>query len=254
MSPPSSSPDISSPPSLPPSLYDAPSQDIPTKHYRFYLEDRMAVFRVENTLFKVHRHFLSQGSELFESMFSLPVGNDNTAQEEIIPLPDVRVAEFEALLTFFYRRDPNLPADLKFWSDLLSISTRFFFDAIREQAVQKLAELLRGNRNPVEKIYLASKFDIASWKREAYCALCEREDPLELWEATRIGWETAILLVKAREVLRDNRSHPASPEPSSPRPTPSAPQPVAWLFGPEPRYTKGRVSWAITKVFGEIKS
>ncbi|KAI0340267.1 hypothetical protein BDW22DRAFT_1303859, partial [Trametopsis cervina] len=149
--------------------------------------------QVQSTLFKVHRYFLSRQSEVFETMFKLPPGDDN-AKEEIIYVPDVTVTEFEALLKFCYH---GLPNDSKFWSDLLSISTRFIFDTARDQAVQRLSELLNGN--PVEKIYLASKFNINNWLREAYCDLCERSNPLEIPEAKRIGWETAILLAKARE-------------------------------------------------------
>lgn len=60
------------------------------------------VTQVQNHLFKVHRYFLTQESKFFETMFSLPLGADDSEADKTIPLPDVTSAEFEALLCFFY--------------------------------------------------------------------------------------------------------------------------------------------------------
>ncbi|KAI0290003.1 hypothetical protein BC826DRAFT_583555 [Russula brevipes] len=42
------------------------------RHDEFYFQDEMTVFQVENRLFRVHRHFLADNSDIFSSMFSLP--------------------------------------------------------------------------------------------------------------------------------------------------------------------------------------
>lgn len=84
-------------------------------------------------------------------MFRLPENQNKGRVEKPTKLPDVTIAELEALLTFFYdgyvfsnsqrtrsvnmnshTRMHTLPQDWKFWSDLLSISTRFCFDIIRQ--------------------------------------------------------------------------------------------------------------------------
>jgi hypothetical protein len=68
---------------------------------------------VENQLFKVHRHFLIEGSEVFRDMFahaggtgtgknSVEDATEGTTDDWPIPLPDVTVEEFEVLLQCFY--------------------------------------------------------------------------------------------------------------------------------------------------------
>ncbi|KAF7759946.1 hypothetical protein Agabi119p4_11641 [Agaricus bisporus var. burnettii] len=52
---------------------DAPSpqNSTPTRVESFYFDDDpMAIFLVEDKLFKVHRHFFIEGSQIFRDMFS----------------------------------------------------------------------------------------------------------------------------------------------------------------------------------------
>ncbi|KAF8961862.1 hypothetical protein BDZ97DRAFT_1759686 [Flammula alnicola] len=79
----------------------------PIRHEKYYLPDYgMAIFNIQGRLYKVHRHFFIQESEVFKSMFdcpSPPGGNqDGDSDETPIYLPEVTCAEFEALLDFFY--------------------------------------------------------------------------------------------------------------------------------------------------------
>jgi hypothetical protein len=53
---------------------------------------------------------------------------------------------------------------------------------------------------------LAVKHDIPEWLPLAYAALCQRDDPLEVEEAKRLGIETTVLLAKARERVRKGSS------------------------------------------------
>ncbi|KAI0088338.1 hypothetical protein BDY19DRAFT_994244 [Irpex rosettiformis] len=186
-----------------PALSDGPSRPslAQEKHGRFYFDDCMSTFRVEDKLFRVHRFFFIRESEFFETMFSLPLGADSTEGDTPIPLPDVTPSEFEALLRFFYEGMHGLPEDLPFWRDLLSISTRFLFDAVRRRAISELGHCA----TPVEKIYLAKKYDVPQWLQSSYEELCRRSAPIQLWEAESMGWDTGIQLANAREILRDER-------------------------------------------------
>ena len=65
-------------------------------------------FQVQNELFRVHRFFLIRESKFFETMFSLPLGANDTEADLPIPLPDVTPVEFEDLLRFFYERFVSL--------------------------------------------------------------------------------------------------------------------------------------------------
>ncbi|KAI0251875.1 hypothetical protein BJV78DRAFT_1207408 [Lactifluus subvellereus] len=75
----------------------------------------MTVFRVENCLFRVHRHFLTNNSPIFNSMFSLPLGSmdgstaEGTCDTNPIYLSGVTVLEFETLLQYFYNRFGSCP-------------------------------------------------------------------------------------------------------------------------------------------------
>jgi hypothetical protein len=146
-------------------------------------------------------------------------------------------------------------SDVQFWSNLLSISTRFFFDKIRERAIRMLSL----SATPVDKLYLAQKYDIPQWVQQARKRLCERSRPLEIWEAERIGWDTAILLAKAREILRDSSQlEPDQPPSRSPSPPGSiaslASSVIHRISTPSPSYGDWRVSWAVNQSFGEAKT
>jgi hypothetical protein len=97
--------------------------------------------------------------------------------------------------------------------DLLSISTRLDFTAVREDTISIL-----GNEriDPIDKILLAEKYDVPSWLAPAYRSLCKRSQPIEEHEAERIGLKKTVLLARAREALRECRSRP--PTPQSPAP------------------------------------
>ncbi|GBE83340.1 hypothetical protein SCP_0503880 [Sparassis crispa] len=89
-----------------PSLPDPPDADAPPcAHSKYYLEDDLVIFVVENHLFKVHRYFLVRESDFFRTMFELPPGEtpaEGQTDDKAIPLPGVTRREFECLLDFLY--------------------------------------------------------------------------------------------------------------------------------------------------------
>lgn len=115
--------------------------------------------------------------------------------------------------------------------DLLSISTRFDFEAIRQRAIHDIdyPHPFRRPLDPINKIVLAEKHDIPKWLAPAYAALCQRANPLELWEAQKLGMEKTVLLHRAREAVRELApGSPVTPcyayEPPLPQPSiPSEP-------------------------------
>lgn len=141
----------------------------------------------------------------------------------------------------------TLPQDWKFWSDLLSISTRFCFDKIRQRAIIQLSSSL----TPIEKIYHGKKYDVPNWLREGYQSVCKRAQPLDLPEAEKIGWETAIMLAKAREIYyRTDAPMKFGVSPLF------APAPSVNLFQAESRSSleDEKVARAIDAVFGPMRS
>ncbi|KAJ7243590.1 hypothetical protein B0H12DRAFT_1022919 [Mycena haematopus] len=217
---------------LTPDIEPSQADDSPRKNKRYYFDDDvMAIFLVGNQHFKVHRYYLRKESEVFNWMFACPPGADSPdgcSDERAIPLPGVTPPEFEALCDFFYEEKfQHHRASTREWISLLSISTRFDFQRLRECAIAALENrsigptFWRGEIDPIEQIVLAEKHDIPHWLRIAYVKICERSDPLEEWEAEKIGARKTALLARARETVR-NPHHHTPPAPASRSPSPAA--------------------------------
>ncbi|KAK7042602.1 BTB domain-containing protein [Favolaschia claudopus] len=201
-----------------PAIFDSqgPGTDpeIPKNNKKYYFDDDLSIFSAGNQRFKVHRHFLRKESEHFKGMFTCPPppeGPDGTCDERPIPLYGVTPAEFEALLDFFYEEKfQRSMASTQEWINLLSISTRYVFQRVREAAIRALDEPLPS----VDRIVLAEKHDIPHWLRIAYVEICERSKPLSGEEAEKIGARKTAMLAQARETVRNPHHQVASAPPS----------------------------------------
>ncbi|TFK75563.1 hypothetical protein BDN72DRAFT_757466, partial [Pluteus cervinus] len=182
---------------------------------------------VEGTLFRVHQHFLVRESEVFKWMFtnlSEKDGRQGDSDTNPIVLTDVQIDEFESLLDFFYngmhdhlgaiaasqksRQPPKTPlsnSSPQHLMNLLSISTRFEFDRIRQYATDEL-QRITNTLDPIDVILLAEKHDVFQWIAPALSRLCQRDKPLTVVEARKLGFETAILVAEARELLHEVHS------------------------------------------------
>ncbi|TCD64997.1 hypothetical protein EIP91_003364 [Steccherinum ochraceum] len=202
----------------------------PVRHEKYYFDDEMVIFLVENRLFKVHKYFLVRESECFETMFQLPPGpsvaTEGKSDGTPIILPDVTAEEFEHVLDFFYsgmyevpKRKDTSRASLTRWTSLLSTAQRLAFYRLRDRAIAELWRL-RGLLTPIERICLAQRFDLDAasgtgrgqqWVKPAYEMLSERREPLEVWEAEKVGMRVAVGIAKARErVLRAKFEGPSA--------------------------------------------
>lgn len=91
---------------------------------------------------------------------------------------------------------------LEDWVALLSISTRYIFDKIRDLAITQISTIVL---DPVKKIDLADKFTIPQWLPGAYVDLCKRPEPLTDSEAETLGLRTVVRVAKAREAVREKK-------------------------------------------------
>ena len=156
-----------------------------------------------------------------------------SSDNDPIELQDVTQTEFESLLDFLYdgcvlhltdffecykfvfRMHNETTPSLAAWTSLLSISTRFEMNRIRTRAIAEIISF-RPNIDPVDQVVLAVQHNIPEWLPLGYAALCQREDPLELEEAERLGMKTTVLLAKARESVRKIGSVPQNNIPMTP--------------------------------------
>ncbi|KAI0251873.1 hypothetical protein BJV78DRAFT_1207359 [Lactifluus subvellereus] len=184
----------------------------------FHFEDSQVVLQVERNTYKVHRYFLVRESPFFRDLFSLPQSGDTTVvegsdDEHPIFLPDTAVSEFESLLRFLYfgmHDDNNLT--LKDWITMLSISTRFIFDKVRERAIKEITTHL-DQFNPFELIGLATKYDVQQWLKPAYEKAVTRTDLISHAEALKVPSPIVVMLMRSREQYWKNRGHPSTATP-----------------------------------------
>ena len=102
-------------------------------------------------------------------------------------------------------------------------------------------------------LYLARKYNVPQWIQPERKQLCSRLKPLEVGEAARIGWDTAVLLAKAREILRDESRREPDEPPADKAKRRSHDELEFWPEDSE-LYTDWRVTWALEQAFGTVKS
>jgi len=176
----------------------------------FYLTGEMAVFQVENQLFRVPQCLLSHHSPFFYSMFSLPCGDgkvvEGRSEVDPIPLPGVKVLEFEILLLYLFNgANDTFCLPQSSWVALLSIAHRYEFMNVRERAIREIYDR-KPDSDPKSKpdyamlISAAEKYDVPPWHVvPTFVAVVVREEPLTDVEAALLPMGTVVRLARARE-------------------------------------------------------
>ena len=87
---------------------------------------------------------------------------------------------------------------------MLSTSCALSFPAARAHAISAL-DAASPPLDPVERVFLAEKYDIPAWLRPAFVELCARAQPLEDAEAEVLGLQTTARLARAREAVLEEK-------------------------------------------------
>jgi hypothetical protein len=102
---------------------------------------------------------------------------------------------------------------LEDWVAVLSISTRFDFEKIRNRAIAEIdsgQHILRGGSgaqlDPVTKIVLAEKHDVPQWFEPAFRALCQRAEPIDELEGEKLGIKVTTRLMEERSTAWRDRA------------------------------------------------
>ncbi|KAG9092566.1 hypothetical protein FS749_015612 [Ceratobasidium sp. UAMH 11750] len=123
----------------------------------YYFDDGSVIFRVENTLFKIHATRLTSVSEVLHDMLQLPQSPDfieGTHDTNPVPLLDVKAEQFRNLLYIFYESpvDPDLivfmsgasnmrnssPEAFRRYLDITSLARRYLMQTIESWAYAQL--------------------------------------------------------------------------------------------------------------------
>ena len=86
------------------------------------------------------------------------------------------------------------------WMDLLSIANTYGLKRVYRRALAEIEDI-NVNIDPVERVLLAKKLNVKNWLAPAYVALCIRRDPLNESEAEKLGIQTYVKLMTARESI-----------------------------------------------------
>jgi len=172
-----------------------------TNDSSFFLDDGNIIFRVENTLFNVHRYFFICDSPIFRDMLSLPPGEgpiEGTSISSPIVLEQVKAPDFTLLLWMFYNPTfTNYSATVESWCAILALADKWQMDTIREVAFQELGKL---PMDPMDKIVLCERYQMSrEWAFNAFISVCTKEEPLTFEEAGKISNHLLALVAAARE-------------------------------------------------------
>ncbi|KAH6885497.1 hypothetical protein BKA70DRAFT_1204789, partial [Coprinopsis sp. MPI-PUGE-AT-0042] len=182
----------------------------PLEDGEFYWES--ITFQVEDTLFKVPKHHLVNGSARFSTTYGLldsrpldsQVSGPSTTHEQHAPqsspvlLPDVTADEFRSLLKVMYTGGIHSRTKLTKdqWFSVLKLSTRWYFKDLRKLAVARLSAL---NLTPAEKVSFGKRFYLSQWLLAGYDSLVRQEGLISFEDARLIGYESTIVLYMCRE-------------------------------------------------------
>ncbi|KAJ3523532.1 hypothetical protein NMY22_g11398 [Coprinellus aureogranulatus] len=165
----------------------------------------IAVFKVENTIFRVLRKGLANASPLFETLFLLPGVNgesEGQTNDHPIVLESYKACDFDALMRVVYPRSNDLIAGgvtltKDQWVGVLRLSTIWEMKGIRNFAITKLSSEEMA-LTPVEKVTLARDHKIAPWLVEGLKSLTSDTElsPDALEEV--VGLRTAFQLTAVR--------------------------------------------------------
>ncbi|KDR75481.1 hypothetical protein GALMADRAFT_68512 [Galerina marginata CBS 339.88] len=169
----------------------------------FYLQ--IAVFLVEDTLFKLPILDFTEESEVFKTMFQLPqnphVEVEGMTDEKPIVLEGVKKEDFKQLLRIVYSRRHRKEEKLttKEWESVLVLSSKWDMDVLRQLAIRKITPDLV--TDPHELVLWGQKYNVDSWTLEGIRALVDQEEPMHEEDVKTLGLSVILKISAIREWL-----------------------------------------------------
>ncbi|KAG1741724.1 hypothetical protein EDB19DRAFT_709925 [Suillus lakei] len=166
-------------------------------HPEYYLKDGNVTFHVEDTLFRVHRHFFERESPFFVQVFAM-APRTGTSDSTAFRLNEVTTADFAKMLWVWYspsHKRENKPKD--YWFTILELSTNWQFPDMKRHAVDELQNL---DIEPAEKIAMYNRYNIdKSLLLPEYKFLCKRASQMSIEEGEQLELHTVLRIHEARE-------------------------------------------------------
>lgn len=151
----------------------------PERDERFWFYDGSIIVQAENTLFRVHQTVLSNSSEIFSTLFSLPQSDSDT-QNCIEGCPVVQLQDLAKdisdLLSSLYH------PSYAFCFTLLSLYLIWCY-----LAISMISPLI-----PHSKIFSISSLESCVWARNIWYTLCAESVSLSWPVLYLLRWKTTI--------------------------------------------------------------
>lgn len=178
----------------------------------YFYPDGDIIIKVEDTVFRIHKHFLTRESNHFRTMFmppSIPC-RDPPGSSETNPVlvPDAKSDSFADLLWVFYNPKYSIySATVDKWIRILTLAQQWRFVEVEQLCVRELEKL---TIPPVEKIQIYQDFNLdPNLLHGSYVDLTIRDEPLDLEECEQLGLSTTMNIFRAREFARRDPDGPA---------------------------------------------
>ncbi|KAF9471677.1 hypothetical protein BDN70DRAFT_887828 [Pholiota conissans] len=175
--------------------------------YNSDIDSKVAVFKVEGHLFRVPSRLFVKESTVFEDILAMHQNEDHTGEsfeENPINIDGVKHEDFNKVLKALSptpAKNPSTSLSKSEWitESALKLSSMWFFTTLRHIAISELDTF--GSLSPVEKFVLGKKCAIVPWVFTGYLELLLRPDTLSDGEVNAVGLETAVSILRLREVM-----------------------------------------------------
>ncbi|KAH9006322.1 hypothetical protein EDB86DRAFT_714490 [Lactarius hatsudake] len=175
------------------------------RHQEYFFRDGDITIRVEDSIFRFHKFFITRESRHFHSMLvpnAIPCRDPpGSSETNPVVLKDATAEGFASLLWVFYNPEYSIyKAPLEKWKLILKLAQQWGFAQVEKLCIRELENLLIP---PVEKIELYQEFNInPSLLHTSFVTLTKRPEPLDVKEGNKLGLETSLKLAQARELSR----------------------------------------------------
>ncbi|KAF8707556.1 BTB/POZ domain, partial [Rhizoctonia solani] len=155
--------------------------------------------RVNNTIFKTHKHFLCKFARFEEMIQNMKPHDFSTSTPYITICRDDRgVSDVSNTFKIIYASviDGPLSFNVPILISALRISSVYGFNNLRAFAIQHLEKM---SLVPIQRIQLAREFGLSSWEGPAYKELSDREKAITEEEAQVLGFAAFTKVARERE-------------------------------------------------------
>ncbi|KAF9781306.1 hypothetical protein BJ322DRAFT_269031 [Thelephora terrestris] len=185
-------------------------EDPPERDPKYYFQASTVVFRIDNTLFRIHENFLSSEENTLCSRIrqsrSPEIWLDGSSDARAIVLDDIPIEEFRSLLYYFYyERTHQLARELgevEYLQELLAVSYRTRMPEIFEYASNRLSNL-QPPLPPHQRVSLYLRYEDSlserDWLYPAVAELLGQVEPLDSEQARQVGLELLQMIACMRE-------------------------------------------------------